>query len=60
MDQTHLACIGRQILGHWTTKEVLFHTIFNLSKYSLQWINKDYFLCFIGKKAETQTETQAC
>jgi len=23
-DQTHIPCIGRQILNHWTTKEVPF------------------------------------
>ena len=32
-DQTHIPCIGRQILNHWTTKKVLF------SRISLYWIS---------------------
>ena len=27
MDQTHVSCIGRQILNHWTTKKVLFQLL---------------------------------
>ena len=23
-DQTHVPCIGRQILNHWTTREILY------------------------------------
>ena len=26
-DQTHIPCIARQILNHWTTREVPLHTI---------------------------------
>ena len=27
-DQTYIPCIGRQILNHWTTKEVQFYSTF--------------------------------
>ena len=26
-DRTHVSCIGRQILNHWTTREVLFQLL---------------------------------
>ena len=29
-DQTHVSCIGRQILYHWTTWESLFYETYNL------------------------------
>ena len=28
-DQTHVPCIGRQILNHWTTREVPVKVIFD-------------------------------
>ena len=33
MNQTHVLCIGRQILNHWTTVEVLNQPIFEDSMY---------------------------
>ena len=27
VDQTHVSCVGRQILNHWATREVLFQLL---------------------------------
>ena len=27
-DQTHITCIGKQILNHWTTREVLWRLFY--------------------------------
>ena len=34
-DTTHVPCIGRQILNHWTTKEVLARFSSSIGQYSL-------------------------
>ena len=30
-DGTHVSCIGRWILNHWTTREVLLHVFFKIT-----------------------------
>ena len=34
MNQTHIPCIGRQTLNHWTTREVLLLLLLLLSCFS--------------------------
>ena len=42
-DQTHVSCIGRQILNHWTTREVLI----DLLKCTFVMTSKYFFVLFI-------------
>ena len=44
-DQTHVPCIGRQILNHWTTREV--SVIFNVDLFLMQ------ILGFSGVRLQT-------
>ena len=44
MDQTHVPCIGRRILNHWTTREVPAH-IFSLNNYHASILASLKLLC---------------
>ena len=43
-DRTHVVCIGRQILNHWSTREV--HTYFGLKE--MPWVRFPLLCMFIG------------
>ena len=48
-DRTPVPCIGRPILNHWTTREVLWYSLLNMMSNHIQHYSKVFLISFCRK-----------